>query len=88
MWDDDGIENLELAEVLLVVSKYDLSSSNSRCSASTSTLLPYYRTTLPSYYLTISPSCFFYLAVYLTQVLGLDVDDLNRLEQVCKIISK
>ena len=46
------------------------------------TLLPNDRTTLLSYFLTILPS------YHLTQVLGLDVDDLNRLEQVTKIMSK
>ena len=83
MWDDDGIENLELAEVLG---------------------LPYYLTTLPPYHLTILLSYHlafllpnhltillllsYHLTIYLTQVLGLDVDDLNRLEQVTKIIRK
>ena len=63
-------------------------SSSQRCSAYLTILPSYHLTTLRSYYRTISPSCFFYLTIYLTQVLGLDVDDLNRLEQVTKIIRK
>ena len=50
--------------------------------------LPYYLTIVPSYHLTTEPSrhlaSSILLSYYLTQVLGLDVDDLNRLEQVTK----